>query len=167
VSPWYEQGMEIEVVVEIPKGTRNKYEMDEDGNIWLDRTLFTTNYYPEDYGFVPETLGEDGDPLDALVLLDEPTFPGCHLRARPIGLFNMTDEEGVDTKLLCVPFKDPRWTKIDDIGDVDQLTLDAIAHFFKVYKDLEPGKSVTPGDWEGREAAEALVEKGRRAHNDQ
>jgi inorganic pyrophosphatase len=156
--------MEIVVVVEIPKGTRNKYEMDEDGKMWLDRTLFTSNYYPQDYGFVPETLGEDGDPLDALVLLDEPTFPGCHVKVRPVGMFEMSDEEGVDTKLLCVPAKDPRWQDIIDLADVDQLTLDVIAHFFKVYKDLEPGKSVTPGGWVGRPEAEALVEKGRQAH---
>lgn len=156
--------MDIVVVVEIPKGTHNKYEMDENGTLWLDRTLFTSMHYPQDYGHVPETLGEDGDPLDALLLLDEPTFPGCHVRARPVGMFEMSDEEGVDTKLLCVPAKDVRWDKITDIGDVDPHTLDQIAHFFKVYKDLEPGKSVQPGGWAGRAEAEALVEKGRQAH---
>jgi inorganic pyrophosphatase len=158
--------MEIVVVVEIPKGTRNKYEMDEEGRLWLDRTLFTATHYPEDYGFVSETLGEDGDPLDALVLLDEPTFPGCHLRVRPVGMFEMSDEAGVDTKLLCVPTKDARWEKIAELADVDPHTLDVIAHFFKVYKELEPGKSVTPGGWAGRAEAEAVVEKGRQAHLD-
>jgi inorganic pyrophosphatase len=158
------RGMEIVVVVEIPKGTRNKYEMDDDGKMWLDRTLFTSNRYPEDYGFVPETHADDGDPLDALVLLDEPTFPGCHLRARPIGMFEMSDEEGVDTKLLCVPVKDSRWTNVQEISDVHPHTLDVIAHFFTVYKDLEPGKSVQPGGWTGRAEAEALVEKARQAY---
>ena len=100
--------MEIEVVVEIPKGTRNKYEADEHGAIWLDRMLFTATRYPEDYGYVPETLAEDGDPLDAMVLLEEPTFPGCHIHARPVGVFLMRDEEGVDAKVLCVPASDPR-----------------------------------------------------------
>ena len=103
------------MVVEIPKGSRNKYEADHDtGAIWLDRHLFTATTYPTDYGFVPQTLAEDGDPLDALVLLDEPTFPGCHVRARVIGVFWMADEQGPDAKLLCVPAHDPRWADISE-----------------------------------------------------
>src|SRR3974377_1615087 len=101
--------MEIEVVVEIPKGTRNKYEADERGAIWLDRMLFTSTRYPEDYGYVPETLAEDGDPVDAMVILEEPTFPGCHIRARPIGGFRLRDEGGADAKGVCVPARGPRW----------------------------------------------------------
>ena len=102
--------MEIEVVVEIPKGSRNKYEIDHDsGQVWLDRNLFTATQYPADYGFIPDTLAGDGDPLDVLVLLDESTFPGCHIRARPIGVFWMKDEAGPDAKVLCVPAGDPRW----------------------------------------------------------
>lgn len=152
--------MQIEVVVEIPKGTRNKYESDEEGNIWLDRMLFTSTRYPEDYGFVPKTLSEDGDPVDALVILDEPTFPGCHIHARPIGVFRMTDEEGVDAKLLCVLASDHRWDHIHDVDDLPRHQLTEIAHFFEIYKDLEPGKETNPGGWEGRIAAEKEVQMG-------
>src|SRR6266481_8918378 len=100
--------MEFDVLIEIPRGSRNKYEVDhESGLIRLDRTLFTATQYPTDYGFIPETLGEDGDPLDALVLVGEPTFPGCVIRARPVGLFEMSDEKGPDAKILAVPVRDP------------------------------------------------------------
>lgn len=106
--------MEVEVVIEIPKGSRNKYEADhETGEIWLDRLLFTATMYPADYGFFPHTLGEDGDPLDAMVLLDEPTFPGCHIWARPLGVFWMSDEKGPDAKVLTVPSTDPRWAGME------------------------------------------------------
>ncbi len=150
--------MEIDVVVEIPKGSRNKYEVDhETGGIWLDRMLFTATQYPADYGFVPHTLAEDGDPLDVLVLLDEPTFPGCHIRARPIGVFWMHDEAGPDAKVLCVPATDPRWTSLGDISDVDPFMLQEIGHFFDVYKELEPDKSTDTGGWEGAAAAEQAV----------
>jgi inorganic pyrophosphatase len=154
--------MNIEVVVEIPKGTRNKYEADDDGVIWLDRMLFTSTRYPEDYGYVPETLAEDGDPVDALVLLEEPTFPGCHVHARPIGVFMMRDEKGVDAKLLCVPASDPRFDQVRDLADVPGYELREIAHFFDIYKDLEPGKATQTGGWEGRETAESIVEDGRQ-----
>src|SRR5260370_8973323 len=111
--------MDVEVIVEIHKGSRSKYEMDHgSGAIWLDRMLFTAPVYPADYGFVPETLGEDGDPLDAMVLLDEPTFPGCHIRSRTVGVFAMSDEKGRDVKVLCVPVTDPRWAHVQDIGDM-------------------------------------------------
>ncbi|HEX2850517.1 MAG TPA: inorganic diphosphatase [Acidimicrobiales bacterium] len=150
--------MEIEVVVEIPKGSRNKYEMDhESGAIWLDRLLFTATQYPTDYGFVPHTLAEDGDPIDALVLLEERTFPGCHIHARPVAVFWMRDEKGPDAKLLCVPSTDPRWEKVRDIGDLDEHLLDEIGHFFDVYKDLEPEKQTETRGWEGAAAAEAAV----------
>jgi inorganic pyrophosphatase len=150
--------VEIGVVVEIPKGSRNKYEVDhETGGIWLDRMLFTATQYPADYGFVPHTLAEDGDPLDVLVLLDEPTFPGCHIRARPIGVFWMHDEAGPDAKVLCVPATDPRWTSLGDISDVDPFMLQEIGHFFDVYKELEPDKSTDTAGWEGVSAAEQVV----------
>ncbi|HZD65377.1 MAG TPA: inorganic diphosphatase, partial [Acidimicrobiales bacterium] len=124
--------MEIDAVIEIPKGSRNKYEEDhETGTIWLDRTLFTATQYPADYGFVPDTLADDGDPLDVLVLLDEPTFPGCHIRARVVGLFRMQDEKGDDTKVLAVPATDPRWEAVTDIGDLPALLLAEIQHFFE------------------------------------
>ncbi len=155
----------VEIVVEIPRGSRNKYEMDhESGAIWLDRTLFTATQYPADYGFVPETLAEDGDPLDVLVLLDEPTFPGCHVHVRPIGVFRMHDEAGGDDKILCVPSKDPRYARYRDLEDVRAATpflLDEIEHFFHVYKDVEPGKSTEPGHWEAAVAAARIVEESR------
>lgn len=156
--------MEIVVVVEIPKGSRNKYESDDDGQIWLDRTLYTATQYPQDYGFVPGTHAEDGDPVDALVLLEEPTFPGCHIKARPVAMFEMSDEAGVDTKILCVPSGDQRWDWIQDVGDVPEHQLAAIAHFFTVYKALEPGKHTEPGGWTGRADAESLIDKATKAH---
>jgi inorganic pyrophosphatase len=161
--PWYERFMEIEVVVEIPKGTRNKYEADDEGRIWLDRLLFTSTRYPEDYGYVPETLAEDGDPLDALVVLEEPTFPGCHIRARPVGVFLMRDEEGVDAKLLCVPASDPRHDEVTELHHLPEHELDEIAHFFAIYKQLEPGKGTEPGGWAPREVAEETVLRARQA----
>jgi inorganic pyrophosphatase len=154
--------MQIEVVVEIPKGTRNKYEADEHGTIWLDRMLFTATRYPEDYGYVPETLAEDGDPLDAMVLLEEPTFPGCHIHARPIGVFLMRDEEGMDAKILCVPASDPRSNAVVELSDIADFELREIAHFFRIYKDLEPGKQTEPGGWADRTTAEETIEAARR-----
>lgn len=150
--------MEIEIVVEIPKGSRNKYEIDHaTGQVWLDRMLFTATIYPADYGFVPETLSEDGDPLDVLVLLDEPTFPGCHIKARAVGVFWMVDEAGPDAKVLCVPATDPRWADVNDLEDVPLFLRNEIEHFFEVYKDLEPGKGVHIDGWQGRNAAERAI----------
>jgi inorganic pyrophosphatase len=158
--------MEIEVVVEIPKGNRNKYEADERGAIWLDRMLFTATRYPADYGYVPGTLAEDGDPMDAMVLLDEPTFPGCHIHARPVGVFLMTDEEGEDAKLLCVPSSDPRTADVTELAHVRSHELAEIAHFFEIYKALEPGKDTEPRGWRGREVAEDRIERARRMHRE-
>jgi inorganic pyrophosphatase len=158
--------MEVEVVVEIPRGSRNKYEMDHDtGVIWLDRMLFTATQYPADYGFVPQTLAEDGDPLDALVILDEPTFPGCHIHVRPVAVFWMRDEAGPDAKLLCVPATDPRYEKLRDVGDLPPHFLDEIEHFFAVYKDVEPGKSTETRGWEGAAAAAAAVVDARERYD--
>lgn len=152
--------MEFDVTIEIPKGSRNKYEVDhETGRIRLDRRLFTSTAYPTDYGFVENTLGEDGDPLDALVILDEPTFPGCLIRCRAIGMFRMTDEAGGDDKLLCVPSTDPRVEHLRDIHHVSEFDRLEIQHFFEVYKDLEPGKSVEGADWVGRTDAELEIER--------
>jgi len=152
------------VVVEIPKGSRNKYEADHHtGEIWLDRTLFTATQYPADYGFLPHTLADDGDPLDALVLLDEPTFPGCHVRARPVAVFWMSDEKGDDAKLLCVPIRDPRWEPVIDLPDLPPHLVAEIEHFFQIYKDLEAGKQVSTRGWEGRAAAEQAVLDARAA----
>jgi inorganic pyrophosphatase len=157
--------MEFDVTIEIPAGQRNKYEMDHvTGRIRLDRMLFTATRYPHDYGFVDDTLGDDGDPLDAFVLLDEPTFPGCLIRCRAVAMFRMQDEKGGDDKVLCVPSADPRMDHIQDIGDVYEHNLQEMKHFFEVYKDLEPGKSVQGADWVGREAAEAEVRRSQQRH---
>ncbi len=150
--------LEFDVVVEIPKGSRNKYEVDhETGRVHLDRYLYTAFGYPADYGYIDDTLGNDGDPLDALVLLPEPTFPGVVIKCRAVAMFNMTDEAGGDEKVLCVPAGDPRWDHVCDLTDVAQFDLDAIRHFFEHYKDLEPGKSVESADWADRKAAEAEI----------
>lgn len=149
--------LEFDVLVEIPKGSRNKYEVDhETGRMRLDRFLFTSTMYPADYGYIEDTLGQDGDPLDALVLLPEPLFPGVVVEVRPIGIFHMVDDAGGDDKVLCVPV-DPRTAHIQDIGDVNEFTLKEIQHFFERYKDLEPGKFVEASDWGNREAAEKII----------
>jgi len=150
--------VEFDVVIEIPKGSRNKYEVDHDtGRVKLDRYLFTSMGYPTDYGFIENTLGEDGDPLDALVLLPEPVFPGCLVEARPVGMFQMEDEAGGDDKVLCVPASDPRWDHIQELEDIPSFELEAIKHFFVHYKDLEPNKWVKAADFVGRSPAEAEV----------
>ena len=155
--------MEFDVIIEIPRGQRNKYEMDHvTGRIRLDRMLFTSTRYPSDYGFIEGTLADDGDPLDALVLLEEPTFPGCVITCRALGMFRMRDEMGADDKVLCVPATDPRMTYLHDIEDVPAYDRLEIQHFFAVYKELEPGKSVEGFSWVGREAAEAEIEDCRR-----
>lgn len=155
--------VEFDVTIEIPKGNRNKYEVDhETGRIRLDRMLFTSTRYPDDYGFIDDTLGEDGDPLDALVILEEPTFPGCVIRCRALGMFRMRDEAGGDDKVICIPSGDQRasWrTEIEDISEFHRLE---IQHFFEVYKDLEPGKSVEGAHWVGREAAEEEIRNSYR-----
>jgi inorganic pyrophosphatase len=151
----------VDVVVEIPKGSRNKYEYDhERGVMRLDRRLLSAMTYPADYGFFPETLGEDGDPLDALVLVDDPTFPGCWLKARPIGIFWMEDEAGPDAKVICVP-DDPFWEGIGDISELTDALRAEIEHFFDVYKMLEPEKSSSTKGFEGHEKAVAEIEAAR------
>ncbi len=155
--------MQFDVVIEIPKGQRNKYEMDhESGRIRLDRMLFTSTRYPADYGFIENTLAEDGDPLDALVLLEEPTFPGCLISCRVLGMFRMRDEKGKDDKVLCVPATDPRVAHLQDITDVSEFDLLEIQHFFEVYKALEPGKEVEAAKWASRQAAEDEIEACRK-----
>lgn len=156
-----ESGEVLTIIVEIPKGSRNKYEFDhETGTIFLDRMLFTSMQYPADYGFIDGTLGQDGDPLDALVFVGEPTFPGCHIRARPVGLFRMTDEKGEDEKILCVPLRDPLWSHVEDIDGLPTSLLNEIEHFFQVYKDLEEEKVETRG-FGNRAEAEVIVDEAR------
>lgn len=152
--------MQFDVVIEIPRGQRNKYEVDhKTGRLKLDRYLYTPMAYPADYGFIEDTLGEDGDPLDAMVLLPQPVFPGVIVEARPVAMFKMVDEHGGDDKVLCVPAGDPRWDHITDLADVPKLELEGIKHFFVHYKDLEPGKFVEAADWVGRVEAEAEVQR--------
>jgi len=154
--------VEFDVVIEIPQGNRNKYEMDhETGRIRLDRMLFTSTRYPADYGFIEGTLGDDGDPLDALVLLQEPTFPGCVILCRALGMYRMRDEKGGDDKVLCVPARDPRLEHLRDIRHVPEFDRMEIQHFFAVYKELEPGKSVEGAEWTGRAEAEAEINISR------
>jgi inorganic pyrophosphatase len=149
--------------VEIPRGSRNKYEYDAElGRVVLDRHLFTSMSYPADYGFIVDTLGEDGDPLDALILVSEPTFPGCAIRVRPVGVFHMTDEKGPDEKVICVPLRDPEWSEVTDIHDIKPAYRDEIEHFFQVYKDLEAGKTETRGFGNRAEAERFIAEARER-----
>ncbi|MDL9978241.1 inorganic diphosphatase [Microbacterium sp. ASV49] len=147
-----------DAVIEIPRGSRVKYEVDhETGNVFLDRVLYTVFGYPADYGFFDKTLGEDGDPLDVLVLLDQTLFPGVHATVRPVGVLKMSDEAGGDDKVVAVLAKDPRWAHIQDVDDIPEFTKKEIAHFFEHYKDLEPGKWVKVDDWANAAEAERLV----------
>lgn len=155
---------DIVVIVEIPKGSRNKYEMDpETGRIRLDRVLFASVHYPTDYGYIEGTLGGDGDTLDALVLIDEPTFPGCQLSAHAVGMLVMSDEKGEDEKILCVPSADPLWNRVQTLDDVPTHLLTEIEHFFSTYKNLE-GKPTTVKGWLGREEALRTIAVARKDH---
>lgn len=160
-------GKVFDIVVEIPKGCRNKYEYDpKTGKFRLDRMLFSSMHYPADYGFIPETLALDGDALDALVLVWEPTFTGCVIAAKPIGLFKMKDEKGPDEKILCVPVKDPEWNYLSDLKDVPPHLLKEIEHFFSVYKDLEAKKVGVEG-WADRAEALRIIEDCQRRFREQ
>jgi inorganic pyrophosphatase len=155
---------DVVVFVEIPAGSRNKYEFDPAlGGIVLDRRLFTSMTYPADYGYIEGTLGEDGDPLDALALVGDPTFPGCRIRARAIGLFYMEDEKGPDEKVICTSLNDPAWTRVHDIHDLHPEFRDEIEHFFQVYKQLERKKTATRGFGNRAEALEILAAARQRA----
>jgi inorganic pyrophosphatase len=148
----------INVIVEIPKDSQNKYEYDKKGNlIKLDRVLFSPIFYVGDYGMIPQTLSDDGDPLDALVLVTNPTYPGILIEARPIGLLKMKDGKRTDNKVLCVASNDPRYSRYKDIMDVEEHTLKEISHFFEVYKDLEEKKVEVIG-WEGADKAKKIIQ---------
>ena len=164
MHPWHDlaPGLnppeDIDVVIEIPHGSRNKYELDKGTGMYkLDRVLYSAVYYPGDYGLMPRTLSEDGDPLDVLVLLTESTFPGCVVQCRPIGLLRMRDHGDYDEKIIAVATHDPLHRQYFDIADLPPHRLREIEHFFEVYKDLEPGKSVEGATWTGVEEAEEEI----------
>jgi inorganic pyrophosphatase len=153
-------------IVEIPKGSRNKYEFDHKHHvIKLDRFLFSSVVYPTDYGFIPETLSLDGDPLDVMVLVSEPTFPGCMIEVKPIGLFRMEDDQGIDDKILTVPLTDPGWNTLETLDEVSDQLKNEIAHFFTVYKQLE-NKKVEVDGWYPCEDALKVIEASRERYSE-
>ncbi len=160
--------MELSCFVEVPRGSRNKYEYDERrGVLKLDRHVFASVVFPADYGFLEHTLTESGGHLDALVLVTEPTFPGCRIDVRPIGLFQMRDEEGVDDKVLCVPLQDAEWRDVDELEGISARLREEIEHFFSVYKDLEAERATMIVGWADRETAEREVEAALARFSDQ
>ena len=154
----------INVLVEIPGGSKNKYEFDKDMNAFaLDRVLFASVKYPYDYGFVPNTLADDGDPLDGMVMMDEPTFPGCVIAARPIGMLLMIDGGDRDEKILCVPAEDPRYNEVKSLKDIAPHRLEEIAEFFRTYKNLEKKVTEIQG-WKDVDAVTPLVQECIKAY---
>jgi inorganic pyrophosphatase len=154
-------------LVEIPKGSRNKYEWDEELQaIKLDRFLFASVVYPTDYGFIPQTLGEDGDPLDAMVVVTEPTFPGCMIPVKVIALFRMRDDKGVDDKVVCVPQHDPNWRHVERLEDLSETLRDEISHFFSIYKQPE-GIAVKVDGWFPRDQAIEIIEAAKERYREQ
>jgi inorganic pyrophosphatase len=152
--------------IEIPKGSRNKYEYDEQiGRVMLDRFLSSSMVYPTDYGYLIGHRGRDGDPLDAMVCVSEPTFPGCVILVKPIALFKMRDEKGEDDKIVCVPTHDPGWNSAETLDDITEQLQREITHFFSVYKQLE-GKDVEVDGWRSREEAIEVIEDARRLHEE-
>ncbi|MFI5272486.1 MAG: inorganic diphosphatase [Ktedonobacterales bacterium] len=157
----------IEAMIEIPRGSRNKYEYDhERGIIRLDRVLYSSMHYPTDYGFIPGTLAADGDPLDVLVIVEEPTFPGCHVRARPIGTLNMSDEKGLDEKILAVLVDDPRFSGINHLSDLGEHWTKEISAFFRTYKELQGMQTEVRG-WQEVDGAWQVIERCRQRFEQQ
>ena len=147
----------IYALIEVPRGSHNKYEYDKELGIFaVDRVLYSPVHYPTDYGFIPQSYYEDGDPLDVMVIMDEPTFSGCLIAVRPIGLMNMVDSGDRDDKVIAVPDKDPMYSGVRDITDLPQHMLKEIAHFFEVYKELEGKKTEVLG-WQGSQSARETV----------
>jgi len=163
IHPWHDippganPPGELNVVIEIPRGSRNKYELDKETGLFrFDRLLYSAVHYPGDYGFIPRTLGGDGDPLDVLVMTTVPTFPGCLIVVRPLGVFEMRDDKGQDEKILAVPLEDPLYDEYGELSDVAPHFLREVEHFFAIYKDLEGVKTSVLG-WQGRERAESII----------
>lgn len=155
---------EIDVIIEIPQGSRNKYEYDHAAHVLrLDRVLHSSVHYPTDYGFIPETLSKDGDPLDVLLAVYEPTFPGCHVTARPIGILRMHDEKGEDEKILAVPVGDPRFDDINELSDLSAHFLREIENFFATYKLLEDKETELHG-WDEAHVAWDVIDDSRRRY---
>lgn len=155
--------MTVNVLIEIPRGSRNKYELDKKtGRIKLDRVLYSSVAYPTDYGFIPDTHADDGDPLDVLVITRFPTFPGCMVEARPIALIDMIDTKEGDEKIIAVPENDPQFESWKELEDIPGALRNEINEFFKTYKNLEPGKFVEIQGWKGRQEAEAMVKKSTK-----
>ncbi len=157
--------MKINVFIEVPKGSFNKYELDKETNrIMLDRTLYSSQHFPFEYGFIEDTLADDGDPLDVVVLATNPTFPGCVISVKIIGMLNMEDESGLDYKIIAVPDDkiDPRFKNINSIDDVDDHIKKEIQDFFETYKRLEPNKWVKVSGFESKEKAEEIIKKSKK-----
>ncbi len=173
VHPWHDlpPGPEppalLNAIIEIPRGSRTKYELEKESGLFrFDRLLYSSVHYPGDYGLIPRTLADDDDPLDVLVLVTEPTFTGCLVRVRPIGVFEMTDADELDEKVLAVPSRDPLFDEVADLDDVAPHLLREVEHFFSVYKELEGGRTVSLG-WRRRDHALRVVERAieRYAHS--
>jgi inorganic pyrophosphatase len=157
----------LHCLVEVPKGSRNKYQWDDDLQaIKLDRFLFSSVVYPTDYGFIPGTLSEKGSALDAMVCVSAPTFPGIVIPVKVLGVFRTKDEEGQDDKVLCVPLEDPNWNGMEQLDDLPRTLRKEIEHFWSIYKEPE-GKPVEIQGWEGREVALQVIDDGRRRKLDQ
>lgn len=165
IHPWHDIPTgsdppdDLNVVIEIPRGSRNKYELDKDTGLFrFDRLLYSAVHYPGDYGFIPRTLGGDGDPLDVLVMTTVPTFPGCLIGVRPLGVFLMRDDKGEDEKVLAVPTEDPLYDEYRSLEDVAPHYLREVEHFFAIYKDLEGVKTSVIG-WRGMDEARAIIQE--------
>ncbi len=165
INPWHDLPAgsnppeQVTAVVEIPRGSKNKYELDKASGLFrLDRVLYSAVHYPGDYGLIPRTLHEDNDPLDILVLVNEPTFPGCQIDCRPLGVLKMLDRGEPDDKILAVPCNDPFYGEYFDIADIPQHSLREIEHFFHIYKDLEGSRVKTVG-WSKSQEAMAVIEQ--------
>lgn len=166
IKPYKQEPNIINVLIEIPKGSRNKYELDKELNVYkLDRVLYSSVQYPGDYGHIPNTLWHDGDSLDVLIKVREPSFPGCLIEARIIGVLNMQDNGDNDAKILAVPENDPYYERIQNINDISPAFLKEVEHFFQVYKQLEPKKEVKVNGWENKEEAIKAVQKSISMYN--